>query len=137
MMRGATLTQPHEPSGEYAEEQDAASVRRWRMITGVAVGAAALTILGFFLVGQDGRGSVQAPTTVTQTTTETTELPGEQVTRTTTVTRERTATETSRETDIRTRTETVTETSTKTETSTTTVFEPAAPVEPEASPESE
>ncbi|MFM9377022.1 hypothetical protein [Gordonia sp. VNK21] len=124
------MTQPHEPIGASTGSVDQAetaarSVRRWQTITSVAVGAAALTVLGFFLVGQDGRGSSTAPATITQTSVRTTQVSGEPVTETRTatetVTNDRTATE--HETAERTRTVTETDTVTRTDEVTTTVTE--------------
>lgn len=114
-------TVAHGAPVDYADDQSTglvaapahaeSAIKRWKGIAALAVGAAALTIIGFFLFGQQGRGAKAAP--VTSTVTQTTELPGEEITRTqtTTVTQERDAvTQTERETQVR--TETVTATTT-------------------------
>ncbi len=113
------------PAANAAAAQTAAVntvVRRWQIITAVACAAAALVILGFFIVGQ--KSGTAAPTrTVTSvaTTTETETSTGAARTKVSTQTATETAERTSTETETRTRTATVTDTTTVTKNKTTTI----------------
>lgn len=100
------------------------AANRWKLIAGLALAAAALVILGFFLLGQQGRGSKSAPVTKTITQTTQTAGPTKTTTQTDTATvtgEAHTATQTERETEVRTATVTTTRTATDTTTTTNTV----------------
>lgn len=98
-----------------ASPNSASAIRRWKLIAALAVAAAALVIIGFFLFGLGNRDGAAAP--VTSTVTEVTEFEGAETTRTNTTT----ATATERETRTATETERETETVTQTATRTTTI----------------